>query len=148
MFVFAAAIYLAAAAFFFYEVYMPIIAALIISSAVLCYRARGLKEAMPEPYGRGKASTLDAKATERLGILLAVGGGLSTVGLMASVFFLPPEIFFSVLFGVTAGLPLSQVFFFTFVTWYERKSRKKIFFVNEDASVGKDEVFVKTVEMS
>jgi hypothetical protein len=89
--VFSGVIYLSATRFFFYDTYLPLGVALVIALAVFAYRSRNLREKMPEPYGKGRTSTVDAKAALRSGILLSVGGGLSLVGLMGSVFFLPSE---------------------------------------------------------
>ncbi len=80
--------------------------------------------------------------------MVSLGGGMSLVGLMASVFFLPPEIFLALFFGVTGGLPLSQLLFFTLVTWYETRSGKRIFYVSVETTIDDEPVLVKAVEMS
>lgn len=142
-----ATIYLATG-FFLSDVYIPILVALAVSTAVFWFRSSRLRRALPPPYGQGRTTTIDAKAATRSGILLTVGGGALTIGLMASVFFLPPEVFFAILFGVTAGLPLSEVFYFALVASYERKSRAKVFFVNQETGLQGESVLMKAVEMS
>lgn len=146
--VFSAVVYLAATRFFFYDTYLPLGVSLVVSLAVFAYRSRNLHEKMPEPYGKGKTSTVDTKAAIRSGILLAVGGGLFLVGLLGSVFFLPSEIFFAILLGVIAGLPLSDIFFFALTTRYERKSGSRIFYLTDETMVDGETVLVKSVTMS
>jgi len=146
--VFVGALWLAFANFFFYYVYIPAFVALVISLAVFSYRTIRLRAAMPEPYGKGQTSVVGAKAAIRLGMIIAFGGGALLIALMASVFFLPPVAFFALLFGVTAGMPLSQILFFGIVSWYERKSSMKIYFVNEETQANDEEVVVRSVDMA
>jgi hypothetical protein len=146
--VFTATIWLAVTTVFYYYVYMPVIVALAISTAVFLYRARSLRARMPAPYGGGEPTIVTLKAAMRSGILLTVGGGGSLVGLMATVFFLPPVISLSIIFGLIIGLPLSEILFFTLVTRYERRSGTSVFFVNEETEIDGETALVKTVEMS
>jgi hypothetical protein len=146
--VFSAVIYLAATRFFLYDVYMPVGVSLVISLVVFAYRSRNLRQKMPEPYGKGKTSTVDAKAAMRSGILLSVGGGLFLVGLMGSVFFLPSEVFFAILLGVIGGLPLSDIFFFALTTQYERKSGCRVLYVTNETTIEGETALVKSVALS
>ena len=141
-------VYLALIRFFLYLAYIPLLIALGISLVVFLFRARNLNAWMPEPYGRGRASKVDSKSAMRLGVIFSLGGGLSIIGLMASVFFLPPELFLGLFFGVTAGLPLSQVLFFVLVAWYERRSGMRIFYLSAETSEGDETVLVKSIELS
>ncbi len=142
-----AALYLAALLFGYLDFYMPFAAVLVIALAALWLRARGLRSGLPEPYGKGKVSTTDTKRATRVGLLIALGGALSTVVLLASVFFLPPAVFIAVVFGIMAGLPLNEVVFFALVARYERISKSRIFLITEETEEGGKTALVKTFEL-
>ena len=142
-----AALYLASLFFGYYYFYMPLAAVLIVAFAVVWFRTRGLRSGLPQPYGKGRASTTDAKKAVRQGLLIVLGGALATVGLLGSVYFLPPPVFFAVVFGLAAGLPLNEIAFFVLVTRLERKSESRIFVITEEAEEGGEAALVKTIEM-
>jgi hypothetical protein len=127
---------------------MPLAVVLVVAFAAVWLRVRGLRSGLPEPYGKGKASTTDAKRAVRLGLLMVLGGVLCTVVLLGSVYFLPPAVFFAVVFGLTAGLPLSEIVFFVLVTRYERISESRIFLITEETEGEEGRAtLVKTFEM-
>ncbi|MGD0395403.1 MAG: hypothetical protein ABSB26_00650 [Nitrososphaerales archaeon] len=141
-----AALYLASGLPFdgFYE---PLSATLLVSIAVSWYRVRGLRRSLPEPYGRGGVTTVDPDSATRSGLLITLGGAVLMVGLMGSVFFLPPVAFFAVVFGLTAGLPLSVIVFFVQVSRLERISQGRIYSVIEETEVDEETVLRKTCEI-
>ncbi|MGD0476593.1 MAG: hypothetical protein ABSB29_00310 [Nitrososphaerales archaeon] len=127
--------------------YEPLAAAAVVALLVTLFRFRGIRSGLPAPYGRGRVSIIDEKAALRSGVLIVLGGIISMVGLMASVFLIPPEQYFVLLIGVIAGLPLSQAVFFALVAIVEAGSRSKIFWVTEETKKDERAVLVKTVEM-
>jgi len=144
--VFACALLLASR-FFPHDFYVPVTAALVVSLSVTWFRFRGLRSGLPSPYGRGRSSSVSARSAARSGILLMLGGVLSLVLVLGSVYFLPPVAFFGLVFGLMAGLPLEELVFFGLVTRLERASDTRIFSVTEEAGDEGDLVLVKTVEM-
>jgi hypothetical protein len=144
--VFSAAVYVGWA-LLFNSMYEPLAAAAVVALLVTLFRFRGLRSGLPTPYGRGRVSIIDEKAASRSGVLLVLGGFISMVGLMASVVLIPPELYFVLLIGVIAGLPVSQAVFFAVVAIVEARSRSKIFWVTEETTKDERTVLVKTVEM-
>jgi hypothetical protein len=132
---------------FLYYLYEPLIATAIVALLVAWFRFRGLRSGLPAPYGRGRVSIIDEKASMRSGVLLVLGGIISVGGLMASVYLLPPELYFIVLIGVVAGLPLSQAVYFALVASVEAKSHSRVFLATEETTRDGADVLVKTVEM-
>lgn len=141
-------IYAVTTVFLLAYIYVPIAAGGVIALAVFAYRGRILFERMPPPYGKGRTSKVDAKSALRSGILLTLLGGLSLIVLMGSVFFLTPDLFFTLLFGVIIGLPLSEVFFFALTSIYERRSRARIYFFSEETGTEDEPLLLKGVEVS
>ena len=131
----------------FNSLYEPLAAAAIVALLVTLFRFRGLRSGLPTPYGRGRVSIIDEKSAYRSGLLLVLGGFVSMVGLVASVAVIPPELYFVLLMGIIAGLPVSQAVFFALVTVIEARSRSKIFWVTEETTKEEKTVLVKTVEM-
>lgn len=133
--------------FFFYQFYLPIVATASVCGIVSWFRVRGLRMALPEPYGAGRVSTIDAKSTVRSGLMIVLGGVLALVVLLGSVYLLPPHVFFAAVFGLVAGLPLSEVVFFLQVALLEKKANGRIFSISEESRRGDEPVLVKTVEL-
>ena len=131
----------------FNSLYEPLAAAAIVALLVTLFRFRGLRSGLPTPYGRGRVSIIDEKSAYRSGLLLVLGGFVSMVGLVASVAVIPPELYFVLLMGIIAGLPVSQAVFFALVAIVEARSRSKIFWVTEETTKHEKTVLVKTVEM-
>jgi len=148
LFVFVGTMCLGYVSLFGQDIYLPLALSLCLSFLVFWLRARNLRALMPGPYGAGRTRVIGTKEATREGLLLAFGGGAALVGLMGSVFFLPPEAFFVLLFGVIAGLPFSQVLFYSLVTRYERKSKARIFFINEETGAQGAPTLIKSIEMS
>lgn len=142
-----AALYVASLFFGYYYFYMPLAAVLVVALAAAWFRIRGLRSGLPEPYGRGKASTTDAKGAARVGLLIVLGGVLCTVVLLGSAYFLPPPVLFALVFGLAAGLPLNEIVFFILVTRYERISESRIFLVTEEVEDAGKSALVKTFEL-
>lgn len=134
--------------FFGYELYLPLLGSLAVALSLAWFRMRGVSSSLPEPYGKGRMTTIDAEAAVRSGLLLVVGCTLAIVGLMGSVYFLPAFAFFAVVIGLTAGLPMSEIVVFVLLTRLERKSRSRIFSVIEETSRDGKDVLVKSVEMA
>ncbi|MGP8057046.1 MAG: hypothetical protein ACLP9K_05560 [Nitrososphaerales archaeon] len=132
---------------FLYYLYEPLTATVIVALLVAWFRFRSLRSGLPAPYGRGRVSIIDEKASMRSGLLLVLGGIISVGGLMASVYLLPPELYFIVLIGVVAGLPLSQAVYFALVASVEATSRSRVLLATEETTRDGVDVLVKTVEM-
>jgi hypothetical protein len=132
---------------FGYYLYVPLGAAVIVAMAAVWVRNRSLRQGLPEPYGKGKVSTIDAKKATRQGILIMLVGAFATVGLLGSVYLLPPVVFFTVVFGLAAGLPLNEVVFFALVARLERTSESKIFLITEEVENKGEPALVKTYRM-
>lgn len=132
---------------FHYYVYLPVAVGAAIALAVLGLRLRGLRSGLPEPYGKGSVSRIDAKAAARSGLLFAVLGIVAIVGVFGSVFFLPAIAFFSLVFGVTVGLPMEELLFFSLVSRIERASGTRIFRVTEEVGQGGEEILENSIVM-
>lgn len=132
----------------FYDFYVPLLASLAVAFVLAWFRMRGVSAALPEPYGRGRIVTIDANATARSGRLVVLAAVLSLVGLMGTVYILPPDIFFVVVIGLMAGLPMNEIIFFGLVTRTESKCRSRIFSVTDETSQGGKDVIVKSVELA
>lgn len=126
----------------------PLVASIIVAGTFTWYRMRNLRQALPSPYGKGKLSVLSAASSLRSGLLIIVAGAVLTFGLLGTVYFLPPLVFFTLVFGLAGGLPLGEVLFFTLVTRLELKSGRKIIAVMEEADEDGREAYVKTVELT
>ncbi len=136
-------------AFFSYTIYLPLAGIVAIGLVPSLYRLRGLKQALPEPYGRGKRSIIDLKSSFRAGVLIIVGGFGCVMLLFASVYFIPITDFFILMFSITGGFPLSQILFFLMVLSIERGSRSRIYVVVADETKEDESpVLSKTLEMS
>jgi hypothetical protein len=134
--------------FFGYYFYVPLLASLAVALALAWFRMRGVSASLPEPYGKGRTTTIDADAAARSGLLVVLAGILSSVGLMGTVFFLPADIFFVVVVGLMAGLPMNEIVFFALVARIERKCRSRIFSVTDETSQGGKDVLAKSVELA
>lgn len=130
--------------------YAPLLVSLAVGLAATLFRYRGLRSSLPEPYGGGKASTIDASKVERSGYLVILGGIFFMVVFIGSFYLFPSEYvaIFVLAFGLMAGLPLNEIVFFGLVARLEMKSRSRIFAVTEEASEGGKTVLVKTVELA
>ncbi len=127
--------------------YEPLSAVLLVSAAVVWYRYWGVRKGLPEPYGRGRVTVIDAARAARSGWLIVLGGIVLIVGVMGSVFILPPVVFFSLVFGLMGGLPLSEVLFFLVVSRMERIGRGRIYSFAEEGEEDGVTVLRKTVEL-
>lgn len=128
--------------------YAPLLASLAVALALVWFRMRGLRSGLPEPYGNGKVSTIDAASAARSGMLIILGGILSMVLLLGSVYFLPWLAFFVLVFSLMAGLPLNEIVLFALVARLERRSQSRIFSVTEETSQNGKTVLVRTVELA
>lgn len=132
---------------FGYYLYVPLGAALVVAAAAVWFRTRRLRAGLPEPYGKGKASTTDTKKAAREGLLTLLVGALATVGLLGSVYVLPPPVFFTVVFGLAAGMPLNEIALFVLVTRLERTSGSRIFLITEEIEDDGKPALLRTFEM-
>jgi len=132
---------------FGYLAYLPLTVSLLVALVAFAYRTRGLRSGLPEPYGRGKATTTDTAHATRIGLLMTLGGVLVTLFLFGSVFFLPPIFFLTVVFGIIVGLPVNEIAFFGLVERYEWKTETRIFQVTEETEHEGRAALVKSLEM-
>ncbi len=129
--------------------YLPVAAMVCVAAPLAAFRLRSLRQGLPEPWGKGRASVLDSRSTYRSGLLMLVGGGVLIVLLFGSVFFIPPIDFFIILFGISGGLPLSVVLYYAGVRTVEMKSKSTIFIVVEEEPMEDGQTkATKTLEMS
>jgi len=138
---------LVAERYFQLDLYIPVIAVLVVAASVTAFRYRGLSTKLPEPYGHGRISSIDAKSTARAGILIILGGVVCLFFLFGSVYILPPVAFFALVFGLAGGLPLEEIVFFTVVARLESASEMRIFTVTEETEKDGQTVLLKSVEM-
>jgi hypothetical protein len=128
----------------------PLSATLVIALAVALFRFGRLRQGLPEPYGRGKTSVYDATAMARSGVLIIIGGAVLMVGVIGSSLLVPtfpPAAYFSMVFGLMAGLPLSEVLFFAEVSMVERSAKGRVFEVAEETEEGDSSVLRKSIEI-
>lgn len=132
---------------FEYIFYLPLLVALAIMFAITFYRMRGLRVRLPKPYGSGMPVYVGPRQTARTGLLILLGGIVLIVLPLASVFFLPPIAFFTLVFGLISGLPLSEIAFFIAIVYLERLSRSSLFSLTEESERDGKTLLIKTVEM-
>lgn len=131
------------------QFYAPAAIALFSAFAVLIFRVRGLRAALPKPYGLGRVTRIDPRRSARDGALIVVGGFASLVGVFASAFFLNPFlVFFPLTFGLMAGLPLSQLLYFAAVMRFEAAAGARIYTVTEDSTEDGVAVLLRSAELS
>lgn len=128
-------------------VYVPIAAAVVAASAVVWVRFRGLRAGLPEPYGRGRDSVLDAKQAQRQALLLVLAGAAATIGVLGTVYVLPAVVFFVLVFGLAAGMPFSELLFFAAVRRLESASGSSIYQVSEEVEENGRPLLVKSLRM-
>ena len=131
------------------QLYAPAAVALLSAFAVLIFRVRGLRAALPKPYGLGKVTRIDSRRSARDGVLIVVGGFASLVGVFASAYFLNPFlVFFPLTFGLMIGLPLSQLLYLASVMRFEAMAGGKIYTVSEESTEDGAAVLLKSTELS
>ena len=129
--------------------YAPLLVALVVALIPVWYRMRGVNASMPEPYGRGQVKTIDSASAARSGLLITLGGIVAMVGLIGSVYLFPdPQEYFALILGLTAGLPLNEILYFSLVYRLERRSKSRILVITEETSQNGKEVLFKTFELS
>jgi len=132
---------------FEYEFYMPLLVAVAIAALLSYYRFRSLRSRLPEPYGRGLVSYSDSEQAHRTGLLLIAGGILLIVIPVASIAFLPPLYFFSLIFGLTSGLPAVEILYFVGVSLMQRSSSSTFVSMTDRTEKDGAEVVVKWLEL-
>ena len=132
----------------FYSLLEPLSAIIAVGTVVSWVKLRGLRDGLPEPFGKGKVSIIDAKSAARSGMLVTLGGVFLTIGVLGSVFIFPPEAFFAGVFGLTGGFPFAQILFFVLVYRLERAGKGRIFTVTEETEEDGRSVLRKSVELA
>jgi len=127
--------------------YPSFVLALAIAVVTLLYREAGLRSRLPEPFGRGEVSTLTAGDMRRTGILIVIGGILLVVVPVASVSFLPPLYFFTLIFGIVIGFPVSEVVYFARVAMVERRLGGVLRTYTAESDAGGEEMLIRSVRL-
>jgi len=128
--------------------YAPLLVALVVGVGLTYARMRGMGSSLPEPYGRGRITTIDSNAAARSGMMIVFGGILLMFGVVGSVFILPPFEYFAMVLGLSAGLPMSEILVFATITRLERKSRGQIISITEEAVQDGRDVLLKSIELN
>jgi hypothetical protein len=133
--------------FYLFEGYsfIPLLIVLAITVGITWYRYRGLRLQLPRPYGSAKAVLLGPHGATRQALLFILTVILLVALLVMSLYLLPPLIFFSLIFGLTAGLPLTEIVFFGLLVRLEMASNSQIFLVREESEEKGKEILTKTV---
>ena len=93
---------------------------------------------------------LDSAAMAKEGALIVIAGVALVFGIIGGVFLVPvvgPVAYFSALFGVIAGLPLSEILYFGAISAVERRAKGRIYVIAEEEMQGGNIVLRKTVEV-
>jgi len=129
----------------------PLSATLIIALAVSLYRFGRVRERLPQPYGLGKTSVYDPSAMARSGMLIILGGIVLVIGVIGSSLLvpllIPPDAYFSMVFGLMAGLPLSEIVFFGLMSAVERSAKGRVFEISEETEEDSETVLKKTLDI-
>ena len=142
-----AAFVVLASQLFFEDTYLPVLGSIAVAAPISAVRYILLRQKLPEPYGMGKISILDPRGSSRRATAMILGGALFFIGLLGSVFLIPPYPYFIMLFSLTGGLPLSQVLYFGTVAYVESRGRMTIFLVTEEEERDGYEVLSKSAEV-
>jgi hypothetical protein len=129
------------------EAFLSLILALGIALGILAYRNSSLQSRLPEPHGRGRPAYVGVAQMRRTGILLIIGGILVVVIPIASVSFLPPLYFFTLIFGIIIGFPSSEVLFFLRVNQLETRLGGTFRSVTEESDADGEQLLIKTVRI-
>ncbi len=130
---------------FEYDAYMPLTATAVISLSVALFRVRRIRPRLPPPHGSGRASSTDTARSTRQGVTIILLAVLLIFVPYATIFFLPPLVFFALIFGLIAGLPLTELVLFAWVTFLEGRSKGRFYTVSETTEEDGNEVLVKSV---
>ena len=76
-----------------------------------------------------------------------VVGAASMIGVMGTVFLLPPALAFALIFGLMIGLPLSNALYFAEVSLLEKKVGGEIYSVTEESEADEVAVLRKSFEI-
>jgi hypothetical protein len=129
------------------EAYLSLMLALVIALGILAYRNSSLQSRLPEPHGRGRPAYVGVAQMRRTGVLMVIGGILVVVIPIASVSFLPPLYFFTVIFGIIIGFPSSEVLFFLRVNQLETRLGGVLRSVTEESDAEGEQLLIKTVRI-
>lgn len=132
---------------FEYEFYMPLLVALAVACLLSYVRFRSLRSRLPEPYGKGLVTYSDSEQAQRMGLLLIAGGVLLIVVPIASLAFLPPLYFFSLIFGIVSGLPAVEILYFAGVSMMQRSYSSTFVSMTERTEKDGAEVVVRWLEV-
>jgi hypothetical protein len=125
--------------------FIPLLILLAVTVGITWYRYRDLKLKLPRPYGSAKAVLLGPRGATRQALFFILAVILLVAILVTSLYFLPPLAFFSLIFGLTAGLPLTEIVFFGLLVRLEMVSSSRIFSVTEESEENGKEILTKTV---
>ena len=132
---------------FSYPFAIPLIAIAIVASSVSWVRRRTIVSGLPPPYGQSRISVVNAKSSQRSALLLMVGILSATVVLFGTAAVLPPEVFFSIIFGLMIGLPLAEIVTFVGVSRIEGRSRSNVYSITDERGDDGEPELVKSVEL-
>jgi hypothetical protein len=108
------------------------LATVAVAAAVLVFRFLRLKPVLPEPFGKGQVRETRAEDAARSGMLLLLGAAAWIIGLMAGSFFIPGEVLFTIIFGLMAGLPMSNVLYSILILGIEVRVGGTLYSTNEE----------------
>ena len=126
----------------------PLIAGASLAIGLTAYRLARLRRGLQPPYGGGKVSTVTAKGLARSGQFMFLGTLGLFVGILGTVFILPPEVFFLMIFALVVGLPLANLGYYLGVRYFEQKKGGRIYAVLEDDENDEGPVLKKSFELS
>ncbi len=125
-------------------VYLPFMSALGVAGLVVWVRYRPLRRGLPEPYGKGEQSVIDARKAMRQALSLVALTAFVLALVFGGAYFLPPAVFYLVFFGIAAGLPIDEVALFALVFRLEKRASCMIYLVTEETQEGANAALLKT----
>lgn len=90
---------------------------------------------------------MDSKKAQQMGVLVVLAAILLMIIPFAGLMLFPPLVTASLFFGLTAGLPMSELLFFVVVALLERQTGGRIFSLTEEANEDGKEVLVSSLEV-
>lgn len=120
----------------------------LFATGFSAYRLVRLKRGLQPPYGDGKVSIVTMKVLARSGQVLFWGTLGLFIGIIGTVFILPAEVFFLMIFALVIGLPLANLLYYLGIRYFERKKGGRIYAVLEDDENDEGPVLKKSFELS
>ncbi|HME18775.1 MAG TPA: hypothetical protein VKF15_03455 [Nitrososphaerales archaeon] len=148
-----AALLTAAAVYLLFDFFWPgiilgvLLLLLAVALSTFAYRYRAVVAALPKPQGRGRVSVMDAERARTQGLLIVALGVATLFVPFIALYFLPAAAVVAFVLALMGGLAASELLYFAWVTWFQRKTRSTILSFTEFRDEEGRQRLVKSLEM-